>query len=433
MQVTGVMAMMMTGRVLLVCALCVLWCGIDGVAETEEPGIGVVPGVDEYLVVEWRTRLWRECAEEAGRRTGGRANASAVEECVRQRMESLRAVVDGRRRWRREQFEVVAAEDEEKVNTHESSPQTQRGSVAQLPDQQSLEQSPNSVPGSAVITTGKEKPKSSAQPPGTPGEGSEGLTKKERVDEVKKEESEEEEDEEDEVTVIDEDAEDHAGSGTSDGSQEQEQQEAGTGQGASGGNGKENGHVVAGSQLTGGSAASPPVLSVDVDGHKSLELTHGDVGGKDQTGETTVQEPPAVKVAENKTAELISTENAAETTKQKTEGKAEAAAKEEAAADEKLKEETPTAPEKNKKEEQKDTEVQNVQNKREEKETDGAEPTAKKEADADEKTAAFKNISMNNMTKSGDSDGGTAVSHTTSPFLLLLLVACAAAAAVVAA
>ncbi|RNE99679.1 mucin-associated surface protein (MASP), partial [Trypanosoma cruzi] len=26
-QVTGVMAMMMTGRVLLVCALCVLWCG----------------------------------------------------------------------------------------------------------------------------------------------------------------------------------------------------------------------------------------------------------------------------------------------------------------------------------------------------------------------------------------------------------------------
>ncbi|EKF28809.1 mucin-associated surface protein (MASP), putative, partial [Trypanosoma cruzi marinkellei] len=29
-QVTGVMAMMMTGRVLLVCVLCVLWCGIAG-------------------------------------------------------------------------------------------------------------------------------------------------------------------------------------------------------------------------------------------------------------------------------------------------------------------------------------------------------------------------------------------------------------------
>ncbi|RNC40703.1 mucin-associated surface protein (MASP) [Trypanosoma cruzi] len=29
-QVTGVMAMMMAGRVLLVCALCVLWCGAGG-------------------------------------------------------------------------------------------------------------------------------------------------------------------------------------------------------------------------------------------------------------------------------------------------------------------------------------------------------------------------------------------------------------------
>ncbi|RNC33161.1 mucin-associated surface protein (MASP) [Trypanosoma cruzi] len=29
-QVTGVMAMMMTGRVLLVCALCALWCGTSG-------------------------------------------------------------------------------------------------------------------------------------------------------------------------------------------------------------------------------------------------------------------------------------------------------------------------------------------------------------------------------------------------------------------
>ncbi|EKF39693.1 mucin-associated surface protein (MASP), putative [Trypanosoma cruzi marinkellei] len=34
-QVTGVMAMMMTGRVLLVCALCVLWCGASGGECTE--------------------------------------------------------------------------------------------------------------------------------------------------------------------------------------------------------------------------------------------------------------------------------------------------------------------------------------------------------------------------------------------------------------
>ncbi|KAF5218664.1 Mucin-associated surface protein (MASP) [Trypanosoma cruzi] len=46
------MAMMMTGRVLLVCALCVLWCGADGLAEE---GSGITPpgasadGVDESL------------------------------------------------------------------------------------------------------------------------------------------------------------------------------------------------------------------------------------------------------------------------------------------------------------------------------------------------------------------------------------------------
>ncbi|KAF5219384.1 Mucin-associated surface protein (MASP) subgroup S004 [Trypanosoma cruzi] len=35
-QVTGVMAMMMSGRVLLVCALCVLWCGAGGGGCTED-------------------------------------------------------------------------------------------------------------------------------------------------------------------------------------------------------------------------------------------------------------------------------------------------------------------------------------------------------------------------------------------------------------
>ncbi|PWV05524.1 Mucin-associated surface protein (MASP) [Trypanosoma cruzi] len=42
-QVTGVMALMMTGRVLLVCALCVLWCGTPGVDATnhENNAVGV--------------------------------------------------------------------------------------------------------------------------------------------------------------------------------------------------------------------------------------------------------------------------------------------------------------------------------------------------------------------------------------------------------
>ncbi|RNC34099.1 mucin-associated surface protein (MASP) [Trypanosoma cruzi] len=102
----------MTGRVLLVFALCVLWCGACG-------GDG---SVDEYSFAGRRAWLRRECVEEVGRRTGGGANVSAVEECVHQGMESLRAVVDGRRRWRRQQFAVVVAAEntEERVNVNAS-------------------------------------------------------------------------------------------------------------------------------------------------------------------------------------------------------------------------------------------------------------------------------------------------------------------------
>ncbi|EAN98814.1 Mucin-associated surface protein (MASP) [Trypanosoma cruzi] len=47
-------------------------------------------------------------------------------------------------------------------------------------------------------------------------------------------------------------------------------------------------------------------------------------------------------------------------------------------------------------------------------------------------TAPTTNAKTNDTARAGDSDGSTAVSHTTSPLLLLLVVACAAAAAVVA-
>ncbi|PWU93906.1 Mucin-associated surface protein (MASP) [Trypanosoma cruzi] len=100
---------MMTGRVLLVCALCVLWCGA-AVAVLSADGAGVGDGsAGEYLPLQWRTRFLTECAEEVGRRTGGRANASSVEECVRQVMESLHAAVDGRSRWRRQLSAVAVA------------------------------------------------------------------------------------------------------------------------------------------------------------------------------------------------------------------------------------------------------------------------------------------------------------------------------------
>ncbi|KAF8303173.1 Mucin-associated surface protein (MASP), subgroup S134 [Trypanosoma cruzi] len=102
------MAMMMTGRVLLVCALCVLWWGLPGVVADGAGGGDGSAGED--LRALWLTRLRRECAEEVIRRTGGRTNASAVEECVYQGLESLRAVVDGRRRWRHQRYVVAAVE-----------------------------------------------------------------------------------------------------------------------------------------------------------------------------------------------------------------------------------------------------------------------------------------------------------------------------------
>ncbi|EAN88577.1 mucin-associated surface protein (MASP), putative, partial [Trypanosoma cruzi] len=63
--------------------------------------------------LRWRAQLQRECAEEVGRRTGGRANASAVEECVRRGMDGVRAVVDGRRRWRPQRYALVAKDPED--------------------------------------------------------------------------------------------------------------------------------------------------------------------------------------------------------------------------------------------------------------------------------------------------------------------------------
>ncbi|KAF8284784.1 Mucin-associated surface protein (MASP), subgroup S132, partial [Trypanosoma cruzi] len=107
------MAMMMTGRVLLVCALCVLWCGLFGVAADF---VGSANGsAGEYWGSWWITQLRREWAEEVGRRTGGRTNVSAVEECVRRGIDGVRAVVDGRRRWgpQRSAVVVVAADDAE--------------------------------------------------------------------------------------------------------------------------------------------------------------------------------------------------------------------------------------------------------------------------------------------------------------------------------
>ncbi|EKF27288.1 mucin-associated surface protein (MASP), putative, partial [Trypanosoma cruzi marinkellei] len=76
--------------------------------------VGVVRGggdgsAGEYLLLQLRARLQTECAEEVGKGTGDRANASAVQECVRHGMDSLHAVVGRRSCWRRQRPAVAAS------------------------------------------------------------------------------------------------------------------------------------------------------------------------------------------------------------------------------------------------------------------------------------------------------------------------------------
>ncbi|PBJ79315.1 mucin-associated surface protein [Trypanosoma cruzi cruzi] len=149
--------MMTTGRVLLVCALCVLWCCVAAVAVSAAGAAGGGDGgADEYLIAGRHAQLRRECAERAGRRTGGRANPSAVEECVRQGMDSVRTVVDGRRRWRRQQFAVAAA-DGGSGNDGRNSASSQKavpGTGTVLPDDPKLKSPVAPEPVLADKTTG---------------------------------------------------------------------------------------------------------------------------------------------------------------------------------------------------------------------------------------------------------------------------------------
>ncbi|PWV02906.1 Mucin-associated surface protein (MASP) [Trypanosoma cruzi] len=145
-----------TDRVLLVCALCVLWCCVAAVAVSAAGGAGGDGGAGEYLIAGRHAQLRRECAEEAGRRTGGRANPSAVEECVRQGMDGVRTVVDGRRRWRRQQFAVAAA-DGGSGNDGRNSVSSQKavsGTGTVLPDDPKLKSPVAPGPILADTTTG---------------------------------------------------------------------------------------------------------------------------------------------------------------------------------------------------------------------------------------------------------------------------------------
>ncbi|EKF30757.1 mucin-associated surface protein (MASP), putative [Trypanosoma cruzi marinkellei] len=153
------MAMMMTGRVLLVCALCVLWCGIAGVADSAADGVGD-GSADGYSLSQWRI-LWRRCAEEVSRKTKGGWNTFAVEECVHHGIDGVRAIVDGPSRWRRQHFAVAAADDDSTGDVRNSaySPEDQQLTGVGLPGGLQVKSPVATEPRLADTTTGENLPK----------------------------------------------------------------------------------------------------------------------------------------------------------------------------------------------------------------------------------------------------------------------------------
>ncbi|KAF8277509.1 Mucin-associated surface protein (MASP), subgroup S123 [Trypanosoma cruzi] len=402
--------MMMTGRVLLVCALCVLWCGAGG---GDADGSAV-----EYSFAGRHVQLRRECAEEVGRRRGGDANASAVEECVRRGIDGVRAGVDGRSRWRRQQFAVAAADgdvDSGEVDRNSGSSREDQSVNAAGSRAESQEQSPV-VPESGQADTksgGETLPKPAGTLETTKGESG-GKSKEKDTEEnttvetrrpnrtddnkqvgnaatgnsnggpeekngatpqvqgevvepkeekeVKKEMEEEKRDDPEDPGKGDEDTDDPAvGPDYKDGEGQKEEDA-----------GKE--------QTTIGAKSHPETPAAETEAHNREEVPKEEEdSGKATTNENYDGRQKAVKDDDHNEAEKTRQENENEMDKT-----------EETTAEVKEKEET--------------TEKKNV---------------------------AVKGLNLNSTAAADDSDGSTAVSHTTSP--LLLLVACAAAAAVVAA
>ncbi|KAF5220112.1 Mucin-associated surface protein (MASP) subgroup S123 [Trypanosoma cruzi] len=405
-RVTGVMAMVMTGRVLVVCALCVLWCVLSGIAAD---GAGGADGsAVEYLIAGRRAQLRRECAEEVSRRTGGGANASAVKECVRRGMDGVRGVVDGRSRWRRQQFAVAAAADGD-VDSGEadrnsgSSPEDQSGSgagsraesqvkspVLPEPGQADTKPGGENLPkpaGSLEKTKGKSggtsKEKDEEERPTVEKKGTNSTNGENQVDnaaignsngdreenngvtlqvqeeivkpeeeqkelqkeleEKKKQKAEEKKrDEPDDPGEDDEDTEDSADGPDHKEGEGQKERDAGS---------SKKGNEVNGAGDTDGTSPDAPVVlqpasPVEVTDPQSIEKTNDDdTGGKGDAGRTQTQEATGPSQAGNLTAELSTEEDAAET-ETGTPGKKtqpEDAGKEQTTVGEKSNPETPAA------------------------------------------------------------------------------------------
>ncbi|RNC44565.1 mucin-associated surface protein (MASP), partial [Trypanosoma cruzi] len=289
---------MMTGRVLLACALCVLWCGAAVVASAADGAEGD-GGAGEYLIFRWRAHLRRKCVEKVNRRTGGCANASAVEECVRQWMDGVRAVADGRRRWGRHRYAVAAADGPfENDSTPESSLQGQIGSGAGVTGGQRLEPSLRSDTGISDKATAEEE--TLTRPPEAPelvkNRTEEIINDQEKEKEKKKSA---EEGNEDEVNDNGEDDNASTESPGDDYDEEEEDLEAGT-------NKKEgrDGDVVGDNSLD-DHAIVQLAAPVDVERQeRSLTLNNGRSGGKGGAGETRVPEGAGLQGAEKESAKL---------------------------------------------------------------------------------------------------------------------------------
>ncbi|RNC39026.1 mucin-associated surface protein (MASP), partial [Trypanosoma cruzi] len=83
------MAMVMTGRVLLVCALCVLWCGAATVVSSAPDATRAQSVWPEYLFLNWHELFRNECKVEKPYGNNEDLKELAVNCCVRDAMNEL--------------------------------------------------------------------------------------------------------------------------------------------------------------------------------------------------------------------------------------------------------------------------------------------------------------------------------------------------------
>ncbi|PBJ77874.1 mucin-associated surface protein [Trypanosoma cruzi cruzi] len=81
------MAMMMTGRVLLVCALCVLWCSASVVLSAAGVFTSDRSDTEENMVIFWHNAFNRTCKDKST--TEGKLNRAAFKSCMHESMREV--------------------------------------------------------------------------------------------------------------------------------------------------------------------------------------------------------------------------------------------------------------------------------------------------------------------------------------------------------